>query len=216
MNTELLFNILTIAAQTIGVILAVDFASGVLHWLEDAYGRKHWPLVGKWIIEPNIKHHFQPRHFTKSNFWKRNLATMIIAGLILTTVTLLGWFNWMWLLAAAIGSITNEIHCWAHRSPRENGKFITFLQKARILQSPRGHAIHHTDPKDRSYCTVTDWLNPALDKIDLFGRIERIILRTTGFKRRIDESVKPRHNKSCHKNCQNCPLCKKHPLKKAA
>ena len=190
MNTNLIVEIGLVAVQSIGVIFAVDFISGVLHWLEDSYGDKDWPILGKWVIEPNIRHHFQPRYFTKSHFWQRNLITMIIAASMLIGITLLGWFHWTWVLAAIIGSLTNEIHCWAHRSPRENGKIITLLQKSKILQSPRGHATHHTDPKDRSYCTVTDWLNPILDRFDFFARIERFILRTTGLKRRIDESVK--------------------------
>lgn len=204
MNTNILFEIGTVPLQIIGTIIAVDFASGVIHWLEDAYGRKHWPLVGKHIIEPNIRHHFEPRHFTKSNILKRNLVTGIIAGSMLLLVTLLGWFHWTWVLAALIGAFTNEIHCWAHRSPRENGKLITFLQKAKLLQSPRGHAVHHTDPKDRSYCTVTDWLNPLLDRVDFFNHLEKLIFKTTGWTRRIDESVRPKKNKHCPGNCLNC------------
>lgn len=209
MNANLIAEVGLVVMQTIGVILAVDLASGFVHWLEDSYGSRKWPLLGKWIIEPNIHHHFEPRHFTKSNFWKRNLATSIISGTVLTIITLLGWFHWTWVLAAAIGAITNEIHCWTHRSPRENGKVITFLQKAKILQSPRGHATHHTDPKDCSYCTVTDWLNPILDKFGFFARIERFILKTTGLKRRIDESVRPPKKKKncCGGKCKTCLKC---------
>ena len=205
MNTNLLLEIGLVVSQTLGVILAVDFASGFIHWLEDSYGNKKWPLLGKWIIEPNIRHHHEPRYFTKSNFWKRNLVTGIISASLLLFISLIGWFHWTWVLAAVIGSITNEIHCWAHRSPRENGKVITFLQKAKILQSPRGHATHHTDPKDRSYCTVTDWLNPLLDGFDFFARIERFVFKTTGIKRRIDQSVRPpqQQKKTCKGACQN-------------
>ena len=111
---------------------------------------------------------------------------------------------------------TNEIHCWTHRSPRENGKIITFLQRAKILQSPRGHAVHHTDPKDRSYCTVTDWLNPLLDRFDFFARLERFVLQTTGLKRRVDESVKPPKQKKKKVCCGQCLGCGKCDLKKAA
>ena len=213
MNANLILEAGLIAVQAIGVILAIDFVSGIFHWLEDSYGNKKWPVIGKWIIEPNIRHHFQPRLFTKSNFWKRNMVTMLLAGSLLAFVSLMGWFHWTWLLAAIIGAITNEIHCWAHRSPRENGKVITFLHKSKILQSPRGHAIHHTDPKDRSYCAVTDWLNPVLDSCNFFARIEAFILKTTGIKRRVDESVKPKKVKKCGRKCHECQGC---ALKKAA
>lgn len=215
MNANPILEVGLVVFQTIGVILAVDFASGLVHWLEDSYGSKKWPILGKWVIEPNIRHHLQPRYFTKSTFWKRNLVTAILAGSLLLFITLMGWFHWTWTLAAAIGAITNEIHCWAHRSPRENGKVITFLQKAKVLQSPRSHATHHTDPTDRSYCSVTDWLNPLLDSIDFFARIERLVLKTTGIKRRVDQSVRPpkQKKKPCRGQCQNCPNCH---LKKAA
>ncbi|MDQ8190914.1 fatty acid desaturase CarF family protein [Roseibacillus persicicus] len=215
MNANLILEVGLIVLQTIGVILAVDFVSGIVHWLEDSYGSKKWPIIGKWIIEPNIRHHFEPRHFTKSNFWKRNAATLVLSGSVLAVISFLGWFHWTWALAALIGGVTNEIHCWAHRSPRENGKVITFLHKAKILQSPRGHATHHTDPKDRSYCTVTDWLNPLLDGVDFFARIEKFVLKTTGLKRRIDESVRPPKNKKkcCGGQCAQCAKCQ---LKKAA
>lgn len=216
MNANLILEIGLVIAQIVGVILAVDFISGVVHWLEDSYGDRKWPLIGKWIIEPNIRHHFEPRHFTKSNFLKRNLATGILSAALLGTISLLGWFHWSWVLAALIGSITNEIHCWTHRSPRENGKIITFLQRAKVLQSPRGHAVHHTDPKDRSYCTVTDWLNPLLDRFDFFARLERFVLQTTGLKRRVDESVKPPKQKKKKVCCGQCLGCGKCDLKKAA
>ena len=29
------------------VILAVDFGPGLLHWLEDSYGRPDWPVTGR-------------------------------------------------------------------------------------------------------------------------------------------------------------------------
>lgn len=204
MNTELMITIGTLLAQALGVIVAVDFVSGVLHWLEDAYGRKTWPIVGKLIIEPNIKHHFEPRYFTKSNVLKRNTMTSLLAGMLLLAVWLLGWFHWTWALAALIGAFTNEIHCWAHRSPRENGKMITALQKARLLQSPRGHAIHHTDPKDRSYCTVTDWLNPLLDRVNFFGKIEALLFHIFGWTRRVDESVRLIKKGKNRLDCEGC------------
>lgn len=38
---------LILLLQAIGVILAADFASGIIHWLEDAYVREHTPVVGR-------------------------------------------------------------------------------------------------------------------------------------------------------------------------
>lgn len=189
---EILLTTLVTAAQVFGVLLAVDFASGVLHWLEDSYGKASWPILGKHVVAPNILHHHQPRAFTKTSFWDRNSVTLVIGGLILLAVTLLGGFHWLWVLAALLAGISNEVHCWAHRSPRENGPVITFLQRIRLLQTPKAHAVHHTDPKDRSYCTMTNFLNPVLDYLRFFDRIEKAVFKLTGIKRRIDESVKPK------------------------
>ena len=46
-------------------VLLVDLASGLFHWLEDAYGREHWPITGKLVTKPNMLHHRNGRYFTK-------------------------------------------------------------------------------------------------------------------------------------------------------
>jgi len=55
-------SILEILLKTIAILLLVDFISGVLHWLEDAYGNEEWPIIGKQITKPNIIHHHDPRY----------------------------------------------------------------------------------------------------------------------------------------------------------
>jgi ubiquitin-conjugating enzyme E2 variant len=208
---ELFLSMLLTGVQIVIVILAVDFASGVLHWLEDSYGKPSWPFLGKHVIEPNILHHFRPRAFTKTSVWRRNSGTMVICGSLMVMVVLLGGFHWMWLLACVLGAISNEIHCWAHRSPRENGKFITCLQRMGLIQSRKAHARHHTDPKNQSYCTVTNFLNPMLDAVQFFGRMEGGIFLVTGKGRRKDESVriKRKRNPVCRskvgEECVSCP-----------
>lgn len=188
--SEILFQLILFVIQLFGVLLCADFVSGVVHWLEDSYGNPSWPLIGQSIIAPNIEHHHHPRSFTKGTFWSRNFGLMILSGLILSAVYLLGWFDWKWVFFAGIGSVANEIHCWAHRSPRENGSVIGSLQKIGILQSAKAHAIHHTDPKDRGYCTVTNYLNPILDRLRFFERIERMLFRLLSIRRRVDPSVR--------------------------
>ena len=43
--------------HVIACVLVADFLSGLFHWLEDAYGREHWPITGTLITPPNILHH---------------------------------------------------------------------------------------------------------------------------------------------------------------
>ncbi len=197
-------NVGLIGLKTVGVILLTDLASGVIHWLEDSYGKPTWPFFGKRVIVPNIEHHFFPRKFTKSSTFSRNTATLTIAILIGLIVASLGAFNVWWALALGIGAFANEIHSWAHRSPRENGKLITALQKTGILQGVKHHGKHHTDPKNRTYCTITNYVNPFLDGIKLFQRLEKLIEKTTGITRRIDESVKVPKKKGC----AGCPCAR--------
>lgn len=220
MTTELL-TIATITAKALGTILLTDLASGVVHWLEDSYGKATWPILGKHVIQPNIDHHFFPRRFTKNHWLYRNSSTIAISAGIGVVLTLLSAWSPYWLLALVIGAFANEIHCWAHQSPKENGKLISRLQKIGVVQSPRHHGKHHTDPKNRTYCTITNYVNPALDSLRVFQRAEAALERVFGVKRRVDESVKPDHErigkknattktkKCCGKDCDACRRCPK-------
>ena len=136
-----------LGAKIVASVLITDFLSGVFHWLEDAYGREHWLVTGELITKPNILHHHDPRHFTRHSWWQSARVLLVIAAIGLGVAWGLGWWNWMMWLVAIIGVSVNEIHKWAHRSPAENKKLITFLQKARIIQSPAHHIKHHQNRK---------------------------------------------------------------------
>ena len=84
------------------VILAVDFASGLLHWLEDSYGHADWPVTGKWITAPNIRHHEAPAAFTE-NSWLRSAAVLLVIGAVIVAgAWLAGMLTWQVLLFVAI------------------------------------------------------------------------------------------------------------------
>ncbi|HXH62472.1 MAG TPA: fatty acid desaturase CarF family protein, partial [Fimbriimonadaceae bacterium] len=61
----------------------------------------------------------------------------------------------------------------APRIPR----VVRWLQCAGVVISPAHHARHHRSDGRRAFCVTTGWLNPALDRVDLFGRIERGVAR---------------------------------------
>jgi ubiquitin-conjugating enzyme E2 variant len=73
-------------------------------------------------------------------------------------------------------------------SRRENGPLINLLHNLRILQSPKHHAIHHTDPKSTHYCVITEFLNPILERIRFWTRLECSLWRTFRIRRRSDTS----------------------------
>ena len=63
------------------------------------------------------------------------------------------------------------------------------LQRIRLVQTPRHHALHHTDPKNSHYCVLTNFLNPILDGLRLWDGLEWTIHALLGVHRRTDTSV---------------------------
>ena len=138
--------------QVIAAFLAADLLTGIFHWWEDRYGNPAWPVLGKYVIQPNIEHHSNQMSFTHGNYFTRNWTT------ILATVPI-----------AVFASQSNEIHCWSHQ---KCSRPIRGLQLLGILQSPEQHARHHTRPFDRNYCVMTDVLNPVLQAVGFWQALE--------------------------------------------
>ena len=166
------------------VILAVDFGSGLLHWLEDSYGYPDWPITGKWVTAPNILHHQAPGAFTR-NSWLRSATVILIMGAIVITGTwLVGMLTWQVLLFVAIGVNANEIHKWNHLPRKRRGPLVVALQNAGLLQSAKHHGKHHLAAKDTHYCVVTNLLNPVLDAVRFWRGLEWAIERLLGVSKR--------------------------------
>lgn len=182
--------VLVIVLQVVGVVFVVDFLSGLLHWMEDAYGSEDFPITGKLVTKPNILHHHDPRAFTRNSWFYSARLLIVISGVPLLIAYLAGVGNWMWILAAVLGANANEFHKWAHRSPQENGPVITFFQRIGILQSVAHHAEHHKGYKNSHYCVLTNFLNPVLDGIGLWTGLEKALEAVFGLKRRPDHSVR--------------------------
>lgn len=149
-----------------------DFLSGVFHWFEDRLGNERWPLIGRHVIAPNRLHHREPLAFTCSSIAVRSSTTWI-AVIALALLWFMA-FGPSWVLASAIvgGLIVNEVHAWAHR-PFWAPRWARVLQKTGIIQSPAQHAQHHRGAFDRSYCVLTNWLNPVLDALGFWAWLER-------------------------------------------
>jgi ubiquitin-conjugating enzyme E2 variant len=177
-----------ICAQAIGVVALADFISGLVHWLEDAYGTETTPLVGPLMIRPNIVHHHYPRHFTKLNWWQSSWDLVLLGIVLIGATAWAGVLTWHVGLFVAICVNANQIHKWSHQTRAENGRVVSFLQDCWILQTPRQHALHHTDPKNTYYCPITNVLNPALEFIGLWPKLEGVIEALTGATHRKDAS----------------------------
>jgi len=174
--------------QALGVILLADFVAGLAHWLEDAYGSEATPVVGPLMIKPNIIHHHYPRLFTKNNWWQSSWDLLALGVVILGLAAWLGYFNWQVVLFVLISVNANQVHKWAHMTRAEVGPVVAFLQDIRVLQTPRHHALHHTDPKNTYYCPVTNLVNPLLEAVDFWDQLEALIEAITGITHRHDTS----------------------------
>ena len=175
--------------KIVGVVLAADFVGGLVHWLEDAYIREDTPLLGKRVARPNIIHHHFPRFMTRFGWWYTSRDLLLVSAAVVLLAWCFGVLTWEVWLFAIITANANEFHKWAHRTRKENGRVISFLQDIKLLQSTKHHARHHTDPKNSHYCTTTNVLNPILDKSRFWAGLEWLLERITGLKRREDTSV---------------------------
>jgi plasmanylethanolamine desaturase len=181
---------LAILIKFLVTVSAADFVAGFIHWLEDAYVREDQPLIGKYIARPNIVHHHYPRFMTRHNWWQTSFDLVIVSAILVGVAWCFGLFTWEVCLFAILSANANEFHKWEHRTRKENGRLISFLQDIRILQTAKHHARHHTDPKNSHYCTITNWLNPVLDGMRFWDGLEWLLARTIRLERREDTSVR--------------------------
>ncbi len=172
----------------LGVVLA-DIASGFVHWFEDTYGNPKWPIIGKWVIEPNIVHHEDPLRFTKGPFLRRNQAVfgiaLVFAGLFALTDSL----NVLTVTFLIAGSYANEAHRWAHLPTHAVPKAIRALQHVGLLQSAQHHWAHHRKGFNTHYCSLTNMMNPFLDGLHVFRLIEGVLEGLFRIKPRYDREA---------------------------
>jgi len=181
---------LAILIKLFVTVFAADFVAGFIHWLEDAYVREDTPLIGKYVARPNIVHHHYPRFMTRHNWWQTSADLAIVSAVLVGVAWCFGLLTWEVCLFAILSANANEFHKWEHRTRKENGWLISFLQDMRILQTAKHHARHHTDPKNSHYCTITIWLNPVLDGLRFWDGLEWLLARTIRLERREDTSVR--------------------------
>jgi hypothetical protein len=161
------------------LVLAVgiaDFLTGLAHWWEDTYGNPHWPLLGKYVVQPNLAHHQRPRELAAANYWQLTWVSWAVAASIIVPFwVVLNFHPTLFIASILIATQANQVHAWAHRTDRENGRVIRWLQSTGVIQSRRHHGQHHRPPYVGSYCILTDYLNPLLDSIEFWQRLERAL-----------------------------------------
>src|SRR5258708_33335646 len=91
------------------VILLVDVVSGFIHWAEDTFWTEDTPVLGKWIVSPNVIHHRDGGAFVR-NSWFQSSWDLLIAGLVIVGVAwMTGVLSWQRWLCVEVGRTGNLI-----------------------------------------------------------------------------------------------------------
>lgn len=174
--------LISLAIIFVGYV-AADFISGMVHWIGDTWGHPDMPLIGNTFIRPFREHHLDQTAITRHDFIETNglnclgtivvfVPTIVICRLLGASMVIDGFLLFAASLTLSVFG-TNQFHKWAHaiQAPR----LIRWLQSKRIILSPTHHATHHSSPFDRYYCITVGWMNPILERVDFFPRLERAI-----------------------------------------
>lgn len=180
MTIDLVAAAIYYALCIIFVIAAADLTCGLVHWLEDNYGQEDWPVVGASVIAPNRLHHTQPRAFVRNSWWQSAHLQIKASTAIALAAHWAGWLGWELIFFLTLAASGNEIHKYAHRSRAENGRLISWLQDYGVIQDRFHHAQHHRGRRNTHYCTITNWLNPIVDKTGCWRFMEYGIKKCTG------------------------------------
>jgi len=159
-----------------------DFVGGLVHWAADTYFSEDTPVVGPALIKPFRQHHLFPRDICTHTFVSIVGNVCILAVPVMTVCLYLLWVSQHGLLAFAIlcttlmvaaTVATNVFHKWAHQEKPSAG--VRWLQRTRLVLEPQHHQVHHTEPFEMHYCITNGWLNPLLNKIGFFRKLEAVL-----------------------------------------
>jgi len=164
-----------IVIQIVLLILLTDLIAGIIHWWEDTYGNPSWKILGKLVVLPNIEHHQFPRKMLQGTTFQQIRLSAFVAILVGIIFSLTIGLNWQILFVLVYGSFGNYFHAVSHRTDNENGKIICFIQKIGLIQSHKMHGLHHKSPYATNYCVMTNYMNPFLNYIQFWRKLETAI-----------------------------------------
>ena len=170
-----------------------------MHWACDRYGSSRTPFFGESFIEPFREHHRDPQAITGKSFVEvnGNTAIALFPFLILTQHSLPVeesrdapfWHVFMMGLCAWL-IVTNYFHKPAHAAYADRGRVVRWLQGKRFILSESHHERHHLAPFDRHYCITSGRLDPLLQGVRLWARLQSGIDRVSGMGRQIRASTR--------------------------
>ncbi|MEQ3649262.1 fatty acid desaturase CarF family protein [Hyphomonas sp.] len=166
--------LLGIGSVLLGLWIA-DLGTGFFHWLVDNYCDPDWPILGPLHIRNSHRHHVAPLELFHLPPLLKHGGIWLVVGLAAAALTLAGWMNLTLASACLFGGLTNTIHGWSHSSAEENGPVITLCHRIGLFQSPTHHVHHHSGASDTHYCLLTDHMNPVLEGLRVWPRLESIL-----------------------------------------
>jgi ubiquitin-conjugating enzyme E2 variant len=174
------------ALEAIAVLLLVDLASGFFHWLEDTFWTEKTPVLGRWVVTPNVLHHRSPGAFVDKSWLESSWDLVAFGACIVGVASALHCLTWQVWLFAIVGANANQIHKWTHLPRHRLPWAVRELQQMGVLQSAADHAAHHRGEKNTAYCVITPWVNPVLDQLGIWRGLERLVVRGGAAPRRPD------------------------------
>ncbi len=172
---------LVIPAFVLGYVFA-DVLSGTAHWFCDTFFEEDTPVIGELVIRPFRDHHVHPQRITRYRFIEQDTTNFF---LMLPPLAVAFWLGapqpgsvgaLFWcccLLSLATGLFgTNLFHKWAHE--RKPPVVVRWLQRSGLILEPGRHQRHHRD-YSRGFCVTSGWMNPLLDALRFFSRVELVV-----------------------------------------
>lgn len=162
-----------------------DFVTGLVHWFADTYGSEKTAVLGS-LIQPFRLHHIYPRDICNHNLILTIGNSCLLAVPVLSVllyavaadseVSSVKAILAMSLTLLAAGTVaTNVFHRWAHAE--RTSRVVQVLQECRLILGRRHHELHHARPFDSNYCITAGWLNPLLEQVAFFRRLEMVLAK---------------------------------------
>ena len=156
------------------VVIVIDFLSGFVHWFFDTQVEPSDTFLGRIAID-FLDHHVRPCRTAEVGFYVSAyrpalfvaLPMITLSSVLLVPAIAAAAFFWIGFFSMLVP----QAHKLAHMS--EIHSVAVCLQKSRLILHPGSHQMHHDD-NSQSYCVLTGWLNPTLDRIRFWRLMERV------------------------------------------
>lgn len=158
------------------VVVALDFLSGLVHWLFDTRVAPGEGLLGR-IAVNFLDHHVHPTRTAEVGFaatsWRVALYVslpLLAAAWLLPAGAVQAWGCWL----GALSLVVAQTHKAAHM--RRPPGLVRALQWLHLALPAHAHRLHHRD-HGRAYCVFTGWCNPLLDRTGFWRVLDSAIAR---------------------------------------